>query len=188
MRAAIRFLRANADRYDIDPARFAVWGGSAGGQLAALAALDCGTAPRGEDKNNPDASDCVQAGAGWYGVYDFATMPKAAEPRAENRYLDCAPGACTPERIAAASPAAHVDPRDPPMLLLHGTGDKVVPAGQTEELATKLRAAKVPVEVKLMPGIGHSWVGANPAATRAASLDAINLTFAFFDRTLKGAK
>ncbi|MFC3443253.1 alpha/beta hydrolase fold domain-containing protein [Sphingobium rhizovicinum] len=188
VRSAIRFLKANAGRYGIDPAHVAIWGGSAGGQLSALAALDCGHAPTGADKNNAGQNDCVQAAVGWYGVYDFATMPQAAIPRAENQYLDCMKGACPADRIAAASPAAHVDPQDPPMLLIHGTEDQTVPVGQSRELAAKLKAANVPVTLEIIPGVGHSWIGVDAAATRAASLHALDMTFRFFDAQLKGGK
>ncbi|MGK2909763.1 MAG: alpha/beta fold hydrolase [Sphingobium sp.] len=188
VRAAIRFLKANADRFGIDPAHVAIWGGSAGGQLAALAALDCGRAPDGEDKSNATQSDCVQGAVGWYGVYDFAAMPKSTTPRAENTYLDCEKTACPADRVTAASAAAHVDKNDPPMLLIHGSDDKTVPAEQSRILAQKLRSANVPVELTIIPAVGHSWIGAHAAATRAASLRALTLTFDFFDRTLKGAK
>ncbi len=187
VRAAIRFLRANAARFGLDPAHIATWGGSAGGQLAALAALQCGGAPTGEDKSNPTQSDCVQAGVGWYGVYDFATMPGAIAG-AENAYLDCVKPDCPADRIKAASPAAHVDPKDPPMLLIHGTDDKVVPVAQSQQLAATLKAAHVPVTLDIIPGVGHSWIGADAAATRAASLRALDLTFRFFDTHLKGRK
>ncbi|WP_313801729.1 alpha/beta hydrolase [Sphingobium sp.] len=188
VRTAIRFLKANAARYGIDAGHAAIWGGSAGGQLTALAALDCGHAPTGADKSNAGVSDCVQAAVGWYGVYDFATMPQAATPRAEDRYLDCVKGNCPPGRIAAASPAAHVDAGDPPMLLIHGSDDKTVPVTQSQELAAKLKAAKVPVTLEIIPGVGHSWIGVDAAATRAASLRALDLSFRFFDARLKGAR
>ncbi|CAM8672787.1 alpha/beta hydrolase [Sphingobium sp.] len=187
VRTAIRFLRANAARFGLDGGKVAVWGGSAGGQLAALAALQCGGAPTGEDKSNPGQSDCVQAGAGWYGVYDFATMPQAIAG-AENAYLDCVKPDCPADRVRAASPAAHVDAKDPPMLLIHGTDDKVVPAAQSQQLAATLKAANVPVTLEIIPGVGHSWIGADAAATRAASLRALDLTFRFFDTQLKGRK
>ncbi|MFZ2997449.1 alpha/beta fold hydrolase [Sphingobium sp.] len=188
VRTAIRFLKAGAGRYGIDPRHVAIWGGSAGGQLAALAALDCGGAPTGDDRSNAGQSDCVQAAVGWYGVYDFATMPQSAIPRAENAYLGCEKGACPADRVAAASPAAHVDAKDSPMLLIHGTEDKTVPVTQSQELAAKLKAAKVPVTLEVIPAVGHSWIGADAAATRAASLHALDLTFRFFDMQLKGAR
>ncbi|WP_157102412.1 alpha/beta hydrolase [Sphingobium sp. TCM1] len=188
VRSGIRFLKANASSYGIDAKHVAIWGGSAGGQLAALAALDCGHAPGGEDKSNIGENDCVQGAVGWYGVYDFATMPQSAIPRAENTYLDCIKGACPPERIAAASPASHVDAKDPPMLLIHGTEDKTVPATQSQELAAKLKSAHIPVTLEIISGVGHSWIGADAAATRAASLRALDLTFRFFDAQLKAGR
>ena len=187
VRTAIRFLRANAGRFGVDTAHVAVWGGSAGGQLAALAALQCGAAPSGQDKSNATQSDCVQAAVGWYGVYDFATMPQAIAG-AENAYLDCIKPNCPADRIAAASPAAHVDAKDPPMLLIHGTEDKVVPADQSRQLAAKLKTTGVPVTLEIIPGVGHSWIGQDAAATRAASLRALDLTFRFFDTQLKGKR
>lgn len=188
VRTAIRFLKGNAARYGIDPRRVAIWGGSAGGQLAALAALDCGREPGGEDKSHAEQTDCVQAAVGWYGVYDFSTMPQSAIPRAENAYLDCEKSACPADRVAAASPAAHVDAKDPPMLLIHGAQDKVVPASQSRELAAKLEAAKVPVTLEVIPDVDHSWIGADAAATRAASLRALDLSVRFFDTQLKAAR
>lgn len=185
VRTAIRFLKANAERYGIEARHVAIWGNSAGAQLAALAALDCGHSPRGEDKSNAGASDCVQAAVVWYGVYDFATLPQSVVPRAVNAYLDCTKDACPPDRIAAASPAAHVDAKDPPMLLIHGTADTTVPMTQSQQLAAKLEAAKVPVTLEMIPGVGHGWIGADAAATRTASLKALDLTFRFFDTQLK---
>lgn len=188
VRTAIRFLKANAGRYGIDARHVAIWGGSAGAQLAALAALDCGRAPTGEDKGNAAESDCVQAGVVWHGVYDFATLPQSVVPRAVNAYLDCVKDACPADRVAAASPAAHVDAKDPPMLLIHGTDDKTVPMSQSQELAAKLKAAKSPVTLELIPGVGHGWIGADAAATQAAGLRALDLTFRFFDTQLKAAR
>lgn len=188
VRTAIRFLKANAGRYGIDAQRVAIWGGSAGAQLAALAALDCGHAPSGEDKANAAESDCVQAGAVWYGVYDFATLPQWVVPQAVNAYLDCVKDACPPDRIAAASPAAHVDAKDPPMLLIHGADDKTVPMSQSQELAAKLKAAQVPVTLEIIPGVGHGWIGMDAATTRTAGQRALDLTFRFFDMQLKEAR
>jgi acetyl esterase/lipase len=185
VRTAIRFLKANANRYGIDTLNVAIWGNSAGAQLAALAALDCGHSPGGEDKHNAGESDCVQAAVAWYGVYDFATLPQTVVPRAVNAYLDCVKDTCSPERINAASAAAHVDSKDPPVLLMHGTDDTTVPITQSQELEAKLKAAKVPVTLEVIPDVGHSWVGTDAAATQAAGQRALDLTFRFFDKELK---
>ena len=187
VRSAIRYLKANAGQYGIDTSRTGIFGGSAGGQLAILEAVTCGAGPSGEDKSNAEVSDCPQAAAGWYGIYDFPAMPQVPGRQAEYDYLGCGPGACS-EQQDAASAVAHLDAKDPPILLLHGTDDKVVPVGQSEELARRLRAANVPVEIEVIPGVGHSWIGADEVATRAASLHALDLTYRFFDRHLRPAQ
>jgi acetyl esterase/lipase len=185
VRTAIRFLKANARQYGIDTSRTGIFGGSAGGQLAILEAVTCGAAPSGADKSNPTVSDCPQAAVGWYGIYDFPAMPGARENRAEDDYLGCQRGDCPREQLDAASAVAHVDANDPPILLLHGEADQTVPVGQSRAMAEKLRAARANVEAEFFPGIGHSWIGATEAETRAASLRALDLTYRFFDRHLR---
>lgn len=74
------------------------------------------------------------------------------------------------------------------MLLIHGMDDKVVPVTQSQELAAKLKAAHVPVALEIIPGVGHSWIGVDAAATRTASLKALDLTIRFFDAHLKGER
>ncbi|KRA84163.1 alpha/beta hydrolase [Altererythrobacter sp. Root672] len=185
VRTAIRFLKANAQEYGIDTARTGIFGGSAGGQLAILEALTCGAAPSGADKANSEMSDCPQAAAGWYGIYDFPAMPQTGGQRAEFDYLGCEPGRCSREQFDAASAIMHADAKDPPILLLHGTEDRVVPVAQSERLAQKLNSVGASVEVEIIPGVGHSWVGANEAETREASLRALDHTYRFFDQHLR---
>ena len=188
-RAALRFLKANAAKYGIDPARTAIWGGSAGGHLAALTALSCGdhsfdAAPA------PAGSECVQAAATWYGVFDFAPLlarqatqaSGAAAP--ENLLLRCSPQTCTPEAVRQVSPASYIDASDPPFLLVHGEQDRTVPVEQSRLAEARLKAAGVQVETLYLPDIDHSFIGKSPEATRAASLKAINATFDFFHKTL----
>jgi acetyl esterase/lipase len=179
--AAIRWLKAHAKDYGIDKARVAIWGGSAGGQLAALAATDCSPAEAGKD------SDCVQSAVIWYGVFDFAALPQRApppgQPDAPNAYLGCRIAEC-PQVVAAASPIAHVDAKTPPMLLIFGSEDKTVPPAQSRAMAVKLKSAGVRSEVIEIPGVDHSFIGHTPEATRAASLKALQATFDFFDATV----
>lgn len=175
--AAIRWLKTHAADYGIDKSRVGVWGGSAGGQLAGLAATDC--AP-GDGKAE---SDCVQSAVVWYGVFDFATMPQR-DPAAEHAYLGCRVSDCAGP-VRAASPAAFVDPKDPPILLIHGTDDRTVPVGQSRAMSTKLKAAGVKSDFLELPETDHSWIGRTPEATRAAHLKALRATFDWFDATLK---
>ena len=201
VKAAIRFLRDKAGAYGIDPARVYLWGGSAGGHLAALTVTTCGVAafdpPASTGRLSHaqavhaaplDQSDCVQGAAIWYGVFDLAAH--GAEPdtalTAGNMagLLGCAAEACEAvER--AASPITYVKPDTPPMLLLHGTADEEVSVEQTRQMAARLQAAKVPVEVVYLDGANHGWMGKTPADTKRYSLEALDRTLAFFDR-LKG--
>lgn len=179
--AALRFLRANAAKYRIDPARVGVWGGSAGGHLTALTALTC----RDTKLDPASASDgCVQAAVTWYGVFDFAGMNATPDGNAAGSKLLGCTGPCSPEANQRVSPVAYIDAKDPPFLLIHGTTDKVVPASQSRIGEAALRRAGVPVESIYIEGVDHSFIGTTPAATRAATLRATNATFDFFHAKL----
>jgi acetyl esterase/lipase len=185
-RAALRFLKGNASRFGIDPARSGIWGGSAGGHLAALTALSCGVTsldPAGT--KSLAGSECVQAAAIWYGVFDFAALSAsrpAGQDAAAGKLLGC-DGACTPEKYAAASPVTHIDPKDPPFLLIHGDKDKTVPVAQSHLAEERLKAAGVPVSAIYIPEVDHSFIG-TPTQTREATIKAMNATFDFLHAQL----
>jgi acetyl esterase/lipase len=180
-RAAIRFLKANAAKYGIDATRVGVWGGSAGGHLSALTAYTCGVTSL-DPAPAAAGSECVQAAAIWYGVFDFAPMlarqQNADSP--ENNFLRCKPAECPADRVAAASPVTYMDRNAPPTLLIHGEKDAVVDVSQSREAEVRLKAAGVSVESIYIADVDHSFVGATPAITRAATLRATNATFDFF--------
>jgi acetyl esterase/lipase len=179
--AALRFLRAHARDYRIDPAKVGVWGGSAGGHLAALTAV---TARDTTLDPAAGADGGVQAAVTWYGVYDFAGMTATPDGNAAGiRLLGCE-GPCPAERIRAVSPVSYIDAKDPPFLLIHGDNDKTVPVAQSHLGEAALRKAGVPVQAIYIPGVDHSFIGKTPAATRAATLQAVNATFDFFHKTL----
>ena len=173
-RAALRFLKSNAGKYGIDPARTGVWGGSAGGHLAALSALSCGVTSLDVSPTVP-GSECVQAAVTWYGVFDFAPMlaRSAGNPSlnsAENALLRCTPASCTAAAVQAVSPASYIDKSDPPFLLIHGETDAVVPVTQSRDVEVQMKAAGMSVESIYIPGVDHSFIGLTPAQTRAATL------------------
>jgi acetyl esterase/lipase len=195
VKAAIRRLRADASKYGIDPARAVAWGVSAGGHLAALAAVSCNAAAlEPAMPGAAKASDCLQGAVAWYGVFDLATI--AAQARRDKglsrdvrdapewRLLGCFASKCKKGRIAAASPVTYVDGNDPPMLLIVGDADRTVPYHQTLEMADKLTAAGVSHDLMVLSGVGHSFIGNTPEQTRDANLKALDATFRFIDQTL----
>jgi acetyl esterase/lipase len=193
-KAAVRFLRANAKRFGINPDRIAIWGGSAGAHLTAMTALSCADPYFvAEDKTHSNVSDCVQAWVGWYGPYDIAEMLQAsikaanmaglemsAQAKAETeggiRFFGCSLTGCPDGVFEHASPMAYVDAKDPPALLMHGTSDTLVPYAQSEALLRKLQAAGVKSKLTLIEGVGHGWVGAEHSKTELASRQAVNIT------------
>ncbi len=186
VRAALRYMRANAGRYGVDPTRVGVWGGSAGGHLTALAALSCGDASLDMPGTTaPVGSECAQAAVTWYGVFDFAAQASAradADPGIGN-LLGCT-GPCDRAAYVPASPVSYIDPSDPPMLLIHGNEDAVVPVEQSHIAERALTAAGVPVQSIYIPGVDHSFIGHTPEETRAATVTATNATFDFFHAVL----
>ncbi|WP_129774778.1 alpha/beta hydrolase [Peristeroidobacter soli] len=192
---AIKWLRANAAKYSVDPQKTVVWGGSAGGQLAALAATTCGVEalePETGDKSVASQSDCVQGLVAWYGVFDFNAIPPPPPGvddavSAAGKYLGCAPAQCA-DKVALASPISHIDAKDPPTLLIHGEMDKVVAVGQSRSFDAALRAKGVASELVVIPAVDHSFIGGSPEATRQASLQALAKTFEFIDAVLGGQR
>ncbi len=188
-RAAVRFLKANAEKYGIDATKIGVWGGSAGGHLSALTAYSCGDTTL-DPAPAAAGSECVQSLVSWYGVFDFGAMinrplPSSGQTSPENQLLRCKPAECPADRIAAASPISFIDAKDPPSLLIHGEKDAVVDISQSRAAEARLRAVGVPVESIYIAGVDHSFIGATAAETRAATLKATNATFDFFHKTLK---
>jgi acetyl esterase/lipase len=205
VKAAIRWLRANAAKYHLDPDRGMTWGQSAGGQLAALAAVTCGvkaldpparvdpnapnvevsaSAPKGAD----EVSDCVQGAVAWFGEYDFAASYKerkasaanAGQPDMMSLFLGCH-GQCTAEQLRRPSPIAYVDSKDPPILLMHGTDDTTVNPAQSKAFEAALQKAGVRTKLVMLPGVGHSWIGKTPEATHHASKAALLQSMEFFE-------
>jgi len=184
------------------------WDVSAGGHLAGLAAVSCNAAAleptqtiksaapdaRTDTISSSNVSDCVQGSVTGYGVFDMATIATQARqdeamsrdvPDApEWRLLGCFAKECKQEQIAAVSPVTYVDAKDPSMLLIVGTEDKTVPYHQTLEMAEKLKAAGVPNELIVIPGVDHVFIGKTSEQTRKANLKALAVTFQFIDKTM----
>jgi len=180
VRAALRYLRVNAQRYGIDGTRVAAWGGSAGGHLAALLATSCGDTSL-DPAPAPPRSECIQAAVTWYGVFDFA--PILGRDGNVTGLLDCK-NPCDPAKVARASPVTYIGAKSPPFLLIHGEKDKTVDVSQSRLAEARLKAVGVHVESIYIPGVDHSFIGTTPEQTRAATVKATNATFDFFHRQL----
>lgn len=135
----------------------------------------------------------MQGLVSWFGVFDFQPLVTQALTAGQNRdtaesgpgrFLGCKLSACQPETIRLASPVSFVDAHTPPTLLIHGTVDTTVAPKQSQDMDALLKSKGVPVEIMLLPGVGHSFLGATHEATRAASNAAIDKTFAFIDATI----
>jgi acetyl esterase len=149
---AVEWLRAaeQAERFGIDPARIGAFGGSAGGNLAAL----LGTTDEGSR---------VAAVAELSGPMGLSAAELAADGGSAwlsgivGEYLGCAPGAgvdACPQQVDA-SPANRVDPTDPPFFIGHAQ-QEIVPLAQSQRFADTLNAAGVPVRLEVVPGANHS--------------------------------
>ncbi|MFF8596908.1 alpha/beta fold hydrolase [Streptomyces sp. NPDC015220] len=165
LRSALDWLHGRAAELGLDTGRTVLWGESAGGHLAALAAL---TAPA--TAGRPDTAT-VRGCAVWYAPTDltriFADHPRGggdpADPTTFEALLLGAAPADAPGRARDASPVAHVTAQAPPFLVLHGTEDSVVPFAQSERLAAALGRAGAPVDFRPVPGGDHLWVGVEDA-------------------------
>jgi acetyl esterase/lipase len=157
VKRAVRWLRANATSYGIDPGRIGVTGWSSGAHLAALVALSDDAFEA--DGAHPGVSARVQAVVAVSGVYDFLMRERGAFPNAGDvaavvRFLGGPPDA-DPEKARRASPLHHLTADDPPLLAIHGELDRRIDVEQARQLARALRALGRADEVILLPGLDH---------------------------------
>jgi acetyl esterase/lipase len=188
MNRSIRFIRAHAAEFKIDPDRLGITGASAGGHLSLMQGL-------AGDKGNPKAKDPiervssrVQAVACFFPPTDFFNYGKEGEDALGRGILKGFPApfdfhefvpkqnkfvAITDEARRKVignkiSPINHVSPDDPPTLIIHGDADTLVPIQQAEILIEKLKKAEVPAELVVKKGAGHGWANLNKDMTTIA--------------------
>lgn len=149
-KAAIRFLRAHAGEYKIDPERIGVWGHSAGGHLAALLAASGNVNELEGELGNNKFSSRIQAAAEWAGPSDLFSVASQAGPECKIDFksptnpvaLLLGPQAKEVDYLRA-SPVHFVTKDDPPVLILHAEDDDVVPVAQAKELCAALKKKQV---------------------------------------------
>ena len=157
---AVRFVRHNAEQYGVDPDQLGGWGHSSGGHLIAMLAVMDGDG----DPDDPDpvnqASAKLQVVVAQAGVFDFAVLFDNPWPASVNASFLGAPLRPGDPTYRAASPITYVTPDDPPMLLIHGDDDQVVPFTQSEFMLAALEEHGIEARLIRIPGGGH---GANDA-------------------------
>jgi len=153
--AAIRFLRDNAKKYNIDADRIGVWGASAGGHLVALLGTS-GDVPELDGDAKSKTSAKVQCVVNWFGPTDLTQMvrPGSATPGLISKLLG---GSLTDKADLAklANPITHVSKNDAPFLIIHGDNDPLVPLKQSEILNEALKKAGVATELVVFSKAGH---------------------------------
>ena len=153
VKSAIRFLRANADRFDIDPDRIAVVGHSSGGNLALMLGL---TRPEDGLEGKDDYlqySSAVQAVVNFAGPTELAS-DYLSTPEVDSAYVGGTPKA-VPDRYRMASPVTYVRPDAPPILTIHGDKDTASSVGQAFLLDEKMRDAGGSHTLIVKKGAGH---------------------------------
>ena len=164
IKSSIRYLRANADAYNIDPSRVAIWGTSSGGHIASLVGLTEGI-ERFETKDNREESSSVKAVINFFGPTDFLRMDDFPSAIAHNE-------ASSPEssviggpiqdpknksKVDEYNPLSYIleDKEYPPFLIMHGDSDHLVPFNQSLILYEALRDANHSAEFYKLLGAGH---------------------------------
>ncbi len=155
-KAAVRWLRANAKKYGLDPDHIGAWGTSAGGHLVALLGTTGGVKELEGTGGNLDQSSRVQCVVDWFGPTDLATMGgRYDEPDSSVARLIGGPVQKNKEKAAKASPVTYVTKDAAPFLIMHGDQDDVVPLAQSMKLAQALKRAGVEVTFQVYKGSGH---------------------------------
>jgi len=188
-KAAIRWIRANAKKYNLDPDKIGIWGSSAGGHLVAMLGTSADViAMDGTLGSNFGLSSAVTCVVDFYGPTDLTTMDQnAAEGAVMKHNTPDSPETLllgymatkNPEGAATASPITYITPDDPPFLIVHGTKDPVVPYAQSVTFHEALKKAGVSSTLLSVTGGGHG---------KGFGADVNQNVIRFFDHHLRGIK
>ncbi|MBE2282675.1 MAG: prolyl oligopeptidase family serine peptidase [Prosthecobacter sp.] len=184
-KAAIRWLRAHAKDYGLDPKRFGVWGSSAGGHLVALIGTS-GDVKEFDVGANLDQSSRVQSVCDFYGPSDLTVF--VTTPGYESHATDSSPEAKllggtvmqNKDKAARVNPITYASKDDPPFLIVHGDKDPTVPINQSQLLFEALKKTGASARFHTIHGAGHGGPG-------FAGQDMDAMVAAFFDERLKKA-
>ena len=188
---AVRFLRKNAERYQIDADHIGAIGGSAGGHLALMVAYTSGVAELEPSAPYPGISSKISAVVDLYGPTNLLTRRKTdkdGKPVGEavrtSPLFEGSPDD-QPAQWKLASPVSHVSRSSPPTLILHGTKDTTVDRGQSDELAARLKEAGVEHRLFIVEDAGHTF-DLQTWARKPLTTDLRPMVVGFFDKHLRG--
>jgi acetyl esterase/lipase len=185
-KAAIRWLRANAARYNLDPDRVGVWGESAGGHLAALLGTAGDVTAWDQQGGSREHSSRVQAVCDWFGPSDLLQMGVMKSGFDHNAVdapealLIGGPVQENKEKAKQANPITYITPAAPPFFIMHGEQDDVVPPGQSELLHRALVEAGLDSTLMIIPGMGHGVMELDEEHWAELQRNIVD----FFERTL----
>ncbi|MEO8063801.1 MAG: alpha/beta hydrolase [Pseudomonadota bacterium] len=183
---AIRFLRHNAAAYGIDPAHLGGVGGSSGGHLLGLAAMLAAPGDPASADPVERESAALQAVVLRAPLLDLRYVGTVEGNAFITSFMEAPPSnASAAAAYAAASPITHVDANSPPVLLLHGDADVLVPIAQSEAMERALSAAGVPARLVRIPGGVHG-ADFGAARRRADWPDYYAATVSWLDQYLRG--
>jgi acetyl esterase/lipase len=192
VKAAIRWIKANAKKYNLNADKLAVWGGSAGGHLAAMAGTT-GDVKELEDLSmgSETSSSRVHAVVDWFGPINFNTMDDqfkvSGKGRADHNNTNSPESELVGKKITEATdlvkranPATYITKDDPPFFVEHGTADHLVPTEQSIEFSKALEKVlgKEKVTLQLLEGAGHG-------TPHFSTQENLNRVFNFLDKLLK---
>ncbi|QDU57310.1 alpha/beta hydrolase [Aeoliella mucimassa] len=186
-KAAIRWIRAHAEKYQLDADKIGIWGTSAGGHLVAMLGTSGDVEKlEGTLGSHTDQSSRVACVVDFFGPTDFVKMNAKADKsasmdhdsaRSPESLLIGGPIQEHLDKVATASPLTYVTNDDPPFLIVHGTRDPLVAFNQSELLHEALQKVEVPSTLITIEGAGHGQ-GFPP--------ETMQLVRKFFDHQLRG--
>jgi acetyl esterase/lipase len=181
VKCAVRHLRANADKYNLDPDRIGALGGSAGGHLASLLGLTDESAGW-EVGQYEDQSSHVDAVVDLWGPADLSQFDYNPSREVYKMVF----GAENPQDpiLETYSPVTYISPGDPPFLIIQGEDDETVPPSQSQIFYDRLQAAGVPAELVMVKNAAH---GLRPTSGRLKPglTELRQMVVEFFDQHLK---
>ncbi|MFO8082188.1 MAG: alpha/beta hydrolase [Armatimonadota bacterium] len=162
VKAAVRWLRANADELNVDPDRIGVMGGSAGGHLAGMLATTAGVEELEGGGGNPEQRADVRLAVLLNPITDMTVFASDTTLHpAVAKYLGGPPEEM-PAQYVLASPLLNIDADTPPCFLLHGTADTTVPHDQSVRFAEALGQIGQEAELVLIPDVPHGFFNKSP--------------------------